>query len=185
MKSKIEKLLIKCRPIPDFPGYLITECGILISTRRGKYEIKKWQKSRKGYLVGSGWYTNKNFKIQQHRAVLSSFKPTNNWRNLHVDHINGIRTDNKLSNLRWVTPKQNAYATIQREANNYKLSDKQVNDALLALKYDSAANVSKHYGISKRYLNQLKSGDYIRKSSYKKIKKPIPKYKAREESGVV
>lgn len=48
-----------------------------------------------------------------HRLILMSFNPVEGMDDLIVDHINGIRTDNRLENLRWVTPKQNVQHKIR------------------------------------------------------------------------
>lgn len=36
-----------------------------------------------------------------HRLVMENFKPCSNMDRLIVDHINGIKDDNRLENLRW------------------------------------------------------------------------------------
>ena len=57
-----------------------------------------------GYLT-SELITNKQFRI--HRIVKQTFDPVENFETMVVDHINGIRTDNRLENLRWASSEEN------------------------------------------------------------------------------
>ena len=44
----------------------------------------------------------------RHRLVKEAFEPIDNPDLFAVDHINGIRTDARPENLRWVTLQQNS-----------------------------------------------------------------------------
>lgn len=46
-------------------------------------------------------------KIGLHRLVIQSFNPVNNFDEMTVDHINGIRDDNRLINLRTIPKEEN------------------------------------------------------------------------------
>ena len=81
------------------------------------------QNNQKGYLsVGFTKASGEYCRMSVHRLVaeafIDDFHP-----DLWVDHINGIRDDNRASNLRMVTPQQNhrgRYRKIQGASSRYR-----------------------------------------------------------------
>jgi hypothetical protein len=48
-----------------------------------------------------------------HRLVLEAFSPDRREDRIHVNHKNGIKYDNRLVNLEWVTPQENSLHAVQ------------------------------------------------------------------------
>ena len=94
------------RVIDDFENYEVSNLGKVRNITTGK-NLNGWIE-KKGYmrvgLYNNGKKTNKYI----HRLVAEAFieNPNNSEQ---VDHINGIKTDNKVENLRWVTSSQNNF----------------------------------------------------------------------------
>jgi HNH endonuclease/AP2 domain len=62
--------------------------------------------NHRGYLVVDLWHQGKQRKFKMHQ--LAWLYMYGNWPKPMIDHINGIRTDNRIDNLREVTMSQNA-----------------------------------------------------------------------------
>ena len=94
--------------IDDFHDYVIHPCGTILRIRKTKTTLRK-QRKQKGYMrislfkKGEG-KKGKGFFV--HRLLALHFIP-NPENKPYIDHINGIRDDNRLENLRWVTHKEN------------------------------------------------------------------------------
>lgn len=67
---------------------------------------------KKGYCYVE--LDGKNLAV--HRLILQTFNPIENYELLTVDHINGIRDDNRLENLRWCSMEENTMAMMINRA---------------------------------------------------------------------
>jgi hypothetical protein len=81
----------------EFPRYEVSNLGRVRKVDTGA--ILTAVKGDKGY-------TCLNIKQQIHRLVAQAFIP-NPENKPEVDHINRVRDDNRLENLRWSTSKEN------------------------------------------------------------------------------
>lgn len=88
-----------------FPDqYEVSDDGAVRSKRAGK--ILKPANDKYGYLYYVLCVNGERKTVKAHRLVATAFVP-NPDNKPAVDHINGIKTDNRACNLRWVTNKEN------------------------------------------------------------------------------
>lgn len=112
MDEQIEKWV----DIKNFEGiYQISNCGRVkrISTNR----ILAKHHDKDGYELVNFKINNKHSLGKVHRLVAEAFIP-NPQNKPCVDHINGIRDDNKVENLRWCTQQENLNMPLARKNNS-------------------------------------------------------------------
>ena len=60
-----------------------------------------------GYEFVYLWKNNNKKIFYVHRLVAIAWIPNKDKKKYQVDHVNRVRNDNKVNNLRWVTAKEN------------------------------------------------------------------------------
>jgi predicted DNA-binding ribbon-helix-helix protein len=97
------------REIPGFSYYEVSTLGRVRSKGKPYHpaRILKPGKTKRGYLLVSLREMGKPHTKTVHRLVLEAFVGLCPLRH-ECGHRNGVRTDNRLENLRWVTAKENA-----------------------------------------------------------------------------
>ena len=102
------------RQIPNFDNYMITNEGKVYNIKRG-IEMKL-SKHKQGYSCVVLSKNNHQTLLLIHRVLAELFIP-NPENKQYVDHKNQDKSDNSLSNLRWVTKRENAI-NIRLRSNN-------------------------------------------------------------------
>ena len=92
--------------IEGYP-YVIHPCGTILRIYHKHTRELKRRENAYGYM----WVGLRNNNVKQksffvHRLLAIAFIP-NPENKPCIDHINGVRDDNRLENLRWVTYKEN------------------------------------------------------------------------------
>ena len=114
-----------------------------------------------GYVHVSLSRDNQHHAHSVHRLVLGAFRGSDSRP---VNHVNGLKADNRLSNLEYVTPSQNtahAYRTgllrIYKGRNHYA---KLTPEAVRAIRVAPGLHreIAKMYGIGRRTVGDIKAG---------------------------
>ena len=173
------------KDIPEYEGlYAITNMGRVWSyPKRCKHGRKtgKWLSPvnhRNGYLQIVFSKNGERKKYLIHRLVAFTFLPCEK-NGLEINHKNGIRNDNRVENLEWVTRQQNnfhAYRVLGRiNSNRQREVASLCGKKLRKLKIDIANEIRDKYrmqNISMKTLGELYSlsasniYNIIRRKSY-------------------
>jgi hypothetical protein len=136
-------------------NYLLYQDGRLLNEKTQKF--KKFTKNKNGYMRCSIWVNGKQINLSQHRLLAEVFIP-NPSNKTQVNHINGIKDDNRLENLEWVTPSENARHSFKNGLQKPTRPCKKVFDTLTNNVFDSVTDASKYMGISRGYLSNMLIG---------------------------
>ena len=164
MENLIKKLNIDTtftKPIKKYQNYEVSICGMVRNVNRKR--ILKPSVSNVGY-----YYVNlyKNIKVKKHtihRLVAEAYVDNvNNYK--MVNHINGIKADNRIENLEWVTASQNiqhAFDTGLKKPSVTRL----VLDTATGIFYESVTEAAKYYNVNMKTLHGYLTNAYPNKTS--------------------
>lgn len=140
----------------------------------------------RGYAQVSVRVKGKTVTRKIHRLVLEAFVGPCP-KGLQCGHLNGDRADNRLPNLKWLSPKENTahkkhHGTSQEGESHAmaKLSEKQVLEIREKYKkltgcISNAKELAKEYGVRPDYIRAIACGRYWKHLPYRKTGYPKPK----------
>ena len=163
--------------IPDFPEYKINEKGEIFSRYRSKTVTNEWRPLKPVLDKGVGYYlvtlvnaTTKQRKNQFiHRLLGQAFIP-NPLNKPHINHIDGNKQNNDLSNLEWATNKENSQHAVNLGLTTYTHCEKAVyqldlNNNVIA-EYKSLQEAENATGVRKQNISKVVRGLRPRAGNY-------------------
>lgn len=148
------------REIPGFPDYQSSSLGEIRSCKSGKWKpIRATLHSKTGYLAVSlrvgGQYVTRSV----HRLIALTFIGPADGRD--VNHMNGIKRDNRLANLEYLSRGDNhrhAYRTRLREPVGRKLSDEQVREISALQGVGTQDEIARAFGVCRASVGLIHNG---------------------------
>ncbi len=111
---------MKCKLINEFPNYRVREDGVIESCYKFKTSIPTdtWREVKPvydkscGYLIVTLCHEGLRKNKRVHRLIAEAFIP-NPLNKAHINHIDGNKLNNTISNLEWNTPSENTNHSIR------------------------------------------------------------------------
>ena len=151
-------------PIKGFENYLITKDGLVVNKKTNRILKMSLQTTGYNQVCLSIKGVSKAFTV--HRLVAENhIKNPNNYP--CVNHINGIKTDNRVENLEWITYSDNhkhAFKLGLKKPPMYAC--KRVLNTENGIIYNSATEVAKLIGMKKQDLFNRLNGGALNQTCY-------------------
>jgi hypothetical protein len=156
----------ECKTIPGYEDYQVDTNGNVWSFKSGVKTAKKPSLRPNGYLSIMLFNNGKYKGYLVHRLIMLTFCGESN---LQVNHIDGIKTNNNLTNLEYCTASENIRHAFKTGLNkskgegntNSKLTEKDViciKKELLFNYHGLIIELSKRYNVTPNVIQQIKKG---------------------------
>lgn len=150
----------KWYPINNYQGYYeITESGKVRSLSKRNFQNQISQRGdRGGYLSIRLSKQGKNKTHFVHRLLAEQFIPNPTNRKF-VNHKNGNKQDNSLTNLEWVTHQENVIDAYEQGLNSFakKLIDYETGEVYRSIKFASE-KLGINYSTCRKRLRRKREG---------------------------
>lgn len=147
--------LKELKPIPGFDKYFASIHGDIYSNK-GVYFKKLKPRFLNHYRAVILRKDNMTFYKLIHRLICLTFLGESN---LHVDHINRIKDDNKLCNLRYVTQKENS-----KNMTKFRRKIPQLVKDIICSSDSSNRVLSKKYKLSSNHILEIRRAHESKRS---------------------
>jgi len=146
--------------ISEFSNYSITKSGKVWSSYTNKW--LKTHRHRDGYLLVSLSHKGKHYHRSIHRLLLQTFVGSCP-EGMECRHLDDNNQNNKLSNLKWGTHKDNMQDTVKhrgRNGGNLKLSESDVRMIIYMWRTElfTQTEIANIYGVTLSCINHIIDG---------------------------
>lgn len=147
------------KKIKDYELYKISPNGFVVNSKTGHTLTPV---TRNGYLSVRLYKDKKLHQKSLHKLVYETYQ-SKVPNGMHINHINGIRNDNRLANLEVCTPKENndrrLFLRKGEQINTAKLNERQVMEIRQRkANGERSLDLANEYGVGKGTINRLIAG---------------------------
>ena len=129
--------------IKGYENYVIFEDGVVINTETGR-EMKPHIDKATGYYRLSLSKNSKGKKLAIHRLIALAYIPNPDNKPC-IDHVNRIRNDNRIENLRWATHLENNQNKSDHKNNTSGIPNVYYSEKRGKWNYRKAVNGVRHW----------------------------------------